>query len=73
MSDLDGLRKVREGIYLAAELKKESIKNLSMLSKLNVIAERTFATMSPFAKSLLAIAKEGQSVAYAHHLHDHLF
>lgn len=33
-----------------------------MLSKLNVIAERTFATMSPFAKSLLAIAKEGQSV-----------
>jgi hypothetical protein len=62
LSDLDGLRKVREGIYLAAELKKESIKNLSMLSKLNVIAERTFATMSPFAKSLLEIAKEGQSV-----------
>jgi hypothetical protein len=62
LSDLDGLRKVREGINVATEFRKESLKNPSMLSKLNVIMERTFTAMSPFAKNLLAIAKEGQSV-----------
>jgi hypothetical protein len=62
LNDLDGLRKIRERIHLATENRKESIKNPSMLSKLNVIMERTFTAMSPFAKNLLAIAKEGQSV-----------
>ena len=33
-----------------------------MIAKVNVVLERLFTTMSPFAKNLLVVSKEGQSV-----------
>jgi hypothetical protein len=64
-SNTDHLCYLQAEINKILESHKNSVKNANILSKGKSIVERTFKALSPFAKNILIVAKEGQSVIFS--------
>jgi hypothetical protein len=60
LRDNDTLPKLRQEIKKTLDARQKSIRNQNSWSKGKNLVERIFIAMSPFAKSFLTVAKDGQ-------------
>jgi hypothetical protein len=65
----NALLQVEEAVETMLTAREKSIKNLEFWSKKKRIVKRIFIMVSPFAKNILQIAKEGSSVLFPFYYH----